>query len=98
MRFMRMEVMRPARLFRKLGLPQDTISRSMAGFSRGRMKRSSACPRKKGTKAMTAHTIIPVQVPRAAPQIPQRNTPRNRNSSPALRADMNRLRNMLPRM
>ena len=39
-KFIRMEVTRPAMLFKKLGLPQATICFTMAAENRGRQKRS----------------------------------------------------------
>ena len=85
-------------LLRKFGLPQATIWRIMAMLKRGRVKRSSALPRRNGMNATTAHTAMPRQVASAAPQMPKRNTPRNRNSSAALRPDISRFSSMLPRM
>lgn len=46
---------------------------------------------------MTAQIIIAEQVASAAAQIPQRNTPRKRNSRMAHRADIRIFKNMLPR-
>ena len=85
-------------LLRKLGLPQETIWRITAPSNRGRQKRSRARPRKKGQKAARAQRNIPRQVARAAAQMPQPSTPRKRNSSRALEADMMRLTIMLPRI
>ena len=93
-----MDVTLPAMLFKKFGLPQATICRIIRPEKRGRQNRSSAFLRKNGIKAMTAQTIMPAQVARAAPQIPQPKTPRNRNSRPALRADIRVFKNMLPRI
>ena len=42
--------------------------------------------------------LIPEERRSAAPQIPKRNTPRNRNSSTPLKTDMKMFRNILPRM
>lgn len=70
-RFIRIEVMRPAMLLRKLGLPQATIWRNMRLLKRGRVNRSSIFPRAKGIKAMIAQIAMPRAEPSAAPQIPQ---------------------------
>ena len=47
--FMRMEVILPAMLFKKFGAPLVTIFRIIARLKRGRRKRNSILPRKKGT-------------------------------------------------
>ena len=93
-----MEVIRPAMLLRKLGLPQETICRIIPRENRGPQKWSRAFPRKKGIKASRAQRIIPRQVAVAAPQTPQPKTPRKRNSSTALETDMRMFTTMLPRM
>ena len=98
MAFMTMLVMRPAMLFRKFGLPQDTICLIMAGEKRGRVKRSSVFLRRNGTKAISTQTSIPVHVASAAPQMPKSSTPRKMNSSTALSALMSMFSHMLPRM
>ena len=46
---MMMLVIRPAMLFRKFGLPQAIISRSILPENRGFTNFKSAFPRKKGT-------------------------------------------------
>ena len=98
MMFSKMDVTRPAMLFRKLGLPQATICRTIRAEKRGRHRRSSALPRKNGTKESAAHTAMPRQVANAAAQMPQPSTPRNRNSSTALSALIRMFSIMLPRM
>ena len=93
-----MEVILPAMLFKKFGLPQATIWRIMAKENRGRQNLSTAFPRTKDSRAKSAQSAIPEQVANAAAQTPHPNTPRNRNSNTPLRTDIKRLRNMLPRI
>ena len=95
--FIIIEVTRPAMLFRKFGAPAATMRRVIAKLKRGRRKRNCALPRKKGAKAIAALTIMPRQVASDAPHIPKPRTPRNRNSSAQLIADMKMLSAMLPR-
>ena len=94
---MRIEVIRPAMLLRKFGLPQAMICRIILMRNCGRQKRSIAFLRRKGRKAMTAQSIIAEQVASAAAQMPQWNTPRKRNSRMAHRADIRIFSHMLPR-
>ena len=54
------------------------------------------CQEKQLTYMGTAQIIMPRQVPSAAAQMPQPNTARNKNSSPALRPDIRMFRYMLP--
>ena len=85
-------------LLRKFGLPQETICLIVASSKRGLVKRSRARPRRKGTKAISAHTAMPRHVASAAPQIPNPSTPRNMYSSPALSALISTFSHMLPRI
>ena len=57
-------------LFKKLGLPQAMICRSIFQENRGRQKWRMATPRKKGMRATRAHTSMPQQEARAAAQMP----------------------------
>ena len=98
MAFIRMEVILPAMLFKKLGVPHTRIWRIIRPVKEGLQKRSRAFPRKKGKKATMVQKNMPEQVARAAAQIPHRNTPRNKNSSSALKTDMRIFKNILPRM
>ena len=95
--FITMEVTRPAMLFRKFGVPQATISRTMESRKRGRQKRNCILPRVKAKKAISAQRIIPEQVPSAAPMMPRSSTNKNKNSKAALRMDIRMLSSMLPR-
>lgn len=97
-RFIKMEVIRPATLFKKLGLPQATICRTIFQENRGLRNRSTAFPRRKGISASSAQTNIPEQVAKAAAQTPQPSTAKKRNSSTALSTDMKILSSILPRM
>ena len=96
--FIKIEVILPAILFKKFGLPQATICRIILPVKAGRQNRSSALPRKKGTKAITAQISMPEHVASAAAQIPQRKTLRNRNSRIAIRTDIRIFKSMLPRI
>ena len=96
--FIRIEVIRPAILFKKLGLPHAMICRIMLTENLGTPNRSSVLPRKKGYSAISAQINMPEQVARAAPQTPQPKTPRNKNSNMALSAESRMFKNMLPRM
>ena len=93
-----MDVMRPAMLFKKFGLPQETICLITRASNLGLQKRSCIPPRAKEARAMHTHRNMPVQVASAAPQMPQRNTNRNTNSSTALMTDMNTFSTILPRI
>ena len=61
-----MEVILPAMLFKKFGLPQATIWRIMAKENRGRQNLSTAFPRTKDSRAKSAQSAIPEQVANAA--------------------------------
>ena len=62
MAFIRIEVILPAILFKKFGLPQDIICRIIFALKRGRQKRKRVFFRKNGIKAMKAQTSIPEHV------------------------------------
>ena len=94
--FIKMLVTRPAMLFKNAGLPQLAMRKIILRVNCGRQKRSFICPSANGASASTAQIIMPRQVPSAAAQMPQPNTARNKNSSPALRPDIRMLRYMLP--
>ena len=64
----------------------------------GRVKRSSAFPRKKGIKAMSVQMNIPALEASAAAQMPHLNTPRKSTSSAIQSTDMNMFMSMLPRI
>ena len=68
----------------------------MSSENLGLQKRSLSLPIAKGTSASSTQTIMPRQVPSAAAQMPQPNTPKNRNSSPALSTDIRMFSIMLP--
>ena len=78
-----MEVILPAILLKKFGLPQATICRIMAKEKRGRQNFSTAFLRAKGTRASRAQTAMPVQVASAAAQTPHPSTARDANSPSA---------------
>ena len=96
--FMIMEVILPAMLLRKLGLPQAMIFWISARENLGRQKRSWSLPLKKGYRAMEAQTIMPLQVARAAPQMPHRKINRKVNSSTPVNTDIKILSHMLIRI
>ena len=96
--FIRMEVTRPAMLFRKVGQPQVTICRRVRSSNRGRTKRSRALPRTKGMKDSTTQMNMPSDAPKAAAHSPRSSTPRNTNSKVTHSTDIRMLMHMLPRM
>ena len=72
----------------KVRASAEAICRNILPLKWGLQNHSSALPRKNGTKAITAQTSMPEQVAKAAPQIPQPEHARNRNSSTALKIDI----------
>ena len=95
--FIRIEVILPAMLFRKFGLPQAKICLTIRKLKRGRHSLSWSFPRAKGTKAKRAARAMPVQVARAAAQIPQPKTYRKRNSRITQARDIKIFSSMLRR-
>ena len=85
-------------LFKKLGSPQETISRRALAWNRGRTNRSCIFPKKKGTKAAMAVRAMPRLLPRAAPRMPIFSTPINSSSKPMQATDMKMFKNMLRRI
>ena len=69
--FIRIEVILPAILFKKLGLPQVIICLIILRLNCGLQKCRIANQKKNGKKAAIVQTSIPEQVARAAAQIPQ---------------------------
>ena len=96
--FIRMEVIRPEILLRKLGLPQATICRTMPAVNRGRQNFSWSFPRAKGNRAMATQATIPREEARAAAQIPRSSTTSRVNSNRAVRMDMRMFSHMLMRI
>ena len=92
-----MEVILPAILFKKFGVPQEMICLIILLLKRGLQNRRMAFLRKKGINAMTAQMNIPEQVAKAAAQMPHFSMPRKKNSKPALNMDMDMFITMLPR-
>ena len=92
-----MEVILPAILFKKFGVPQEMICLIILLLKRGLQNRRMAFLRKKGINAMTAQRNIPEQVAKAAAQMPHFSMPRKKNSKPALNMDMDMFITMLPR-
>ena len=93
-----MEVTRAATLFRKLGLPQATICRTMGRVNRGRQNFSWSFPRAKGNRAMRTQATMPREEARAAAQIPKSKTTNRVNSNTAVRMDMRIFSHMLMRI
>ena len=82
--FMRMEVTRPAMLFKNTGEPQAAISLNIAKWKRGLTNRNKVFLARKGIIATPAQRHMEMEVAKAEPTTSISNTSKKKDKSPTV--------------